>query len=77
MTCKSFACKWFGKFPILSKKNVPFMGIDFGFLDMMKIQLKEGRDLNLMISSDTISNVLINETEKKNFGETLLRQRLC
>ncbi|WP_291074459.1 MULTISPECIES: hypothetical protein [unclassified Empedobacter] len=53
------------------------MGIDFGFLDMMKIQLKEGRDLNLMISSDTISNVLINETEKKNFGETLLRQRLC
>ena len=47
------------------------MGIDFGFLDMMKIQLKEGRDLNPMISSDTISNVLINETAKKYFGETL------
>ncbi|MGL5235206.1 MAG: ABC transporter permease [Empedobacter falsenii] len=47
------------------------MGIDFGFLDMMKIQVKEGRDLNPMISSDTISNVLINETAKKYFGETL------
>jgi len=47
------------------------MAIDFGFLDMMKIKVIEGRDLNPTISSDTISNVLINETAKNYFGESL------
>ncbi|WP_333661090.1 ABC transporter permease [Chishuiella changwenlii] len=47
------------------------MAMDFGFLNMMKINVIEGRDLNPTISSDTISNVLINETAKKYFGETL------
>ncbi|WP_291053627.1 MULTISPECIES: ABC transporter permease [unclassified Empedobacter] len=47
------------------------MAIDFGFLNMMKIEVKEGRDLDPKISSDTISSVLINETAKKHFGETL------
>lgn len=47
------------------------MAIDFGFFEMMKIQISEGRDLNPTISSDSISNVLINETAKKYFGESL------
>ena len=36
--------------------------MDFGFLDMMKIKIVEGRDLSPQFASDTISNMLMNET---------------
>lgn len=36
--------------------------IDFGFLEMMKIKIVEGRDLQPPFASDTVSNMLINET---------------
>lgn len=36
--------------------------MDFGFLDMMKIKIVQGRDLSPKYSSDTISNMLMNET---------------
>jgi len=36
--------------------------MDFGFLEMMKIKIVEGRDLSPQFASDTIDNWLINET---------------
>ena len=35
--------------------------IDFGYLDLLEIELLEGRFLNEKFASDTISNILINE----------------
>lgn len=42
--------------------------MDFGFLDMMKIKMAEGRDLSPKFASDTVSNWLINETLAKSLG---------
>lgn len=42
--------------------------MDFGFLDMMKIKIVEGRDLSPKFASDTINNWLINETLAKSLG---------
>ncbi|MEO8237934.1 MAG: FtsX-like permease family protein [Flavobacterium sp.] len=36
--------------------------MDFGFLEMMKIKIVKGRNLSPKYASDTISNMLINET---------------
>jgi len=36
--------------------------MDFGFLDMMKIKIVKGRDLSPEFASDTVSNMLMNET---------------
>lgn len=36
--------------------------MDFGFLEMMKIKIVEGRDLSPQFASDTVSNMLMNET---------------
>lgn len=38
------------------------VNMDFGFLDMMKIKILEGRDLSPEFASDTVSNMLMNET---------------
>lgn len=45
------------------------MGVDFGMLEMMKIQIKEGRSLSEKIASDTINSMLINEKTQKMMGE--------
>lgn len=45
------------------------MGIDFGMLEMMQIQLKDGRFLSDKIASDTINSMLINETTLKMMNE--------
>lgn len=45
--------------------NIAF---DFGYLNMFKIELKEGRDLTNAIASDTIENVLINQQVVKDLG---------
>jgi putative ABC transport system permease protein len=45
------------------------MGVDFGMLEMMKIQLKEGRYLSTKFASDTINSMLINETALKLMNE--------
>lgn len=45
------------------------MGVDFGVLDMLGIKIVKGRDLNEKFSSDTISNVLLNETAVKTMQE--------
>ncbi|TPG40713.1 ABC transporter permease [Flavobacterium pectinovorum] len=42
--------------------------MDFGFLEMMKIKVVEGRDLSPKFASDTINNWLINETLAKLLG---------
>ena len=42
--------------------------MDFGFLDMMKIKVVEGRDLSPKFASDTVDNWLINETLAKSLG---------
>jgi len=41
------------------------LALDFGMLEMMNIKLKEGRFLNVKYTSDTIDNMLINETAAK------------
>jgi putative ABC transport system permease protein len=38
------------------------VNMDFGFLDMMKIKIVQGRDLSPEFASDTVSNMLMNET---------------
>lgn len=45
------------------------MGVDFGMLEMMKIELKEGRFLSDKIASDTINSMLINEATMKKMNE--------
>lgn len=42
--------------------------MDFGFLDMMKIKVVQGRDLSPKFASDTIDNWLINETLAKSLN---------
>ncbi|WP_264531992.1 ABC transporter permease [Flavobacterium sp. N502540] len=42
--------------------------MDFGFLDMMKIKIVQGRDLSPKFASDTIDNWLVNETLVKTLG---------
>ncbi len=42
--------------------------MDFGFLEMMKIKIVEGRNLSPKFASDTIDNWLINETLAKTLG---------
>jgi putative ABC transport system permease protein len=39
--------------------------MDFGFLEMMKIKIIQGRDLSPQFASDTVSSMLINETLAK------------
>lgn len=45
------------------------MGIDFGMLEMMGVQLKEGRFLSSEIASDTINTMMVNETAARLFNE--------
>ncbi|MDR6966665.1 putative ABC transport system permease protein [Flavobacterium arsenatis] len=45
------------------------MLIDFGMLDMMKIKIKEGRDISARFSSDTVSSILLNETAVRMMNE--------
>jgi putative ABC transport system permease protein len=45
------------------------MGVDFGMLEMMQIQIKEGRSLSEKFASDTINSMLVNETALKEMGE--------
>lgn len=42
--------------------------MDFNYLDLMKVKIVEGRNLSSEISSDTIQNVLVNETLVKELG---------
>jgi len=44
------------------------MAVDFGMMEMMKIKLKEGRYFSDTYASDTINNVMINETAVKLLG---------
>ncbi|MFA7447278.1 MAG: FtsX-like permease family protein [Weeksellaceae bacterium] len=48
--------------------NAASCAMDFDYLDMMQVQLVEGRMLSAEISSDTIQNVLVNETMVKELG---------
>lgn len=45
------------------------MAVDFGMLEMMQIQLKQGRFLSEKIASDTVSAMLVNETALKMMHE--------
>ncbi|MFV8344626.1 ABC transporter permease [Flavobacterium sp. ZB4P13] len=45
------------------------MGIDFGMLDLLGIQVIKGRNLTDKLASDTISNVLLNEAAAKTLQE--------
>ena len=47
---------------VINGQNV---ALDFGMLELMNIQLKEGRFLNAKYASDTIDNMLVNETAMK------------
>ena len=44
------------------------MAVDFGMMEMMDIKLKEGRYFNNKYASDTINNVIINETAVRILG---------
>ncbi|MFV8344625.1 ABC transporter permease [Flavobacterium sp. ZB4P13] len=44
------------------------MAVDYGMMEMMKIKLKEGRYFSEKYASDTINNVMINETAMKLLG---------
>lgn len=45
------------------------MGVDYGMLEMMQIQMKEGRYLSEKFASDTINSILVNETALKMMNE--------
>ena len=49
--------------------NARNMAVDFGMLEMMQIQIKEGRSLSEKFASDTINSMLVNETALKEMGE--------
>ena len=44
------------------------MAVDFGMMEMMNIKLLEGRYFNSQYASDTINNVMVNETAVKILG---------
>ncbi|WP_367769982.1 ABC transporter permease [Flavobacterium sp. WC2421] len=44
------------------------MAVDFGMMEMMNIKLTEGRYLSTRYASDTINNVMVNETAVKLLG---------
>nr|WP_315256278.1 ABC transporter permease [uncultured Flavobacterium sp.] len=44
------------------------MAVDFGMMEMMNIKLLEGRYFNSQYASDTINNVIVNETAVKILG---------
>jgi putative ABC transport system permease protein len=44
------------------------MAVDFGMMEMMNIKLKEGRYFSTKYASDTINNVMVNETAVKLLG---------
>ncbi|RYJ51214.1 ABC transporter permease [Flavobacterium petrolei] len=54
------------------------LAIDYNMLDMMRIKIKEGRNISEKLASDTINSMLINETalsmmkEKNPIGKTVL-----
>jgi putative ABC transport system permease protein len=41
------------------------MAVDFGMMEMMNIKLLEGRYFNSQFASDTINNIMVNETAVK------------
>ena len=45
------------------------MAIDFGMLEMMKVNVKEGRLFSEKYASDTINSIMINETALKMMNE--------
>ena len=45
------------------------MAYDFGMLEMMHIQIAEGRDLSESLASDTVNTILINETAARMMNE--------
>ncbi|MBP4142641.1 ABC transporter permease [Flavobacterium sp. P4023] len=45
------------------------MAVDFGMLEMMKIEMTQGRYLNPKIASDTINSMMVNETALKMMKE--------
>jgi len=45
------------------------MAIDFGMMEMMKIQMAQGRNLSANLSSDTINSVMLNETALRMINE--------
>jgi putative ABC transport system permease protein len=45
------------------------IAVDFGMLEMMKIQMAQGRYLNPKIASDTINSMMVNETALKMMNE--------
>ncbi|MWB94330.1 FtsX-like permease family protein [Flavobacterium sp. GA093] len=45
------------------------MGVDFGMLELLGVQVIKGRGLNEKLASDSVSNVLLNETAAKTLGE--------
>jgi putative ABC transport system permease protein len=45
------------------------MAVDFGMLEMMKIELVQGRNLDSRLASDTINSMMINETALKQMKE--------
>ncbi|HEU4790310.1 MAG TPA: FtsX-like permease family protein, partial [Flavobacterium sp.] len=45
------------------------LAIDFGMLEMMKIEMVQGRYLNPKIASDTINSMMVNETALKIMNE--------
>lgn len=53
------------------------IAVDFGFLEMMKIEMVQGRYLDSKIASDTINSMMVNETalkmmkEKNPIGKTV------
>ena len=46
-------------------QNVP---VDYNFLSMMKVKLKNGRDFNSKITSDMVNNIILNETAMNELG---------
>lgn len=51
------------------KINLALMGaMDYNFPDILNLQITDGRNLSPELASDTISNVLINETLAKQLG---------
>ncbi|NOJ75187.1 ABC transporter permease [Empedobacter stercoris] len=54
-------------------QNVP---IDYNFLQMMKIKLKNGRDFDQKQTSDSINNIILNETASRELGNISIGDQL-
>ncbi len=57
-----------------SEQQVNFIGVDYNYLDMMQIQVKEGRGFSSKFAADTLNNGIPGGPLEQTIGSTILNE---